>query len=196
MNAIKLSPRSALLALLGFLLISGAGGSFVATADYLQCAVGGPCPAGTARDDIILGTDGDDAAAGGAGNDQVLGGPGDDALAGDAGNDFLDGGAGDDSLTGGDGNDIIDGGPGVDTIDGGDGNDKINIEPGDVPTTGGPEVIVCGTGTDTVNFIGFGPLTFNQPATPIAVTVTDPVTGGTYTVSADCERINGLTQAP
>ncbi len=171
--------------------------SVLTTADFIQCPLDGPCPPGTPRDDIILGTEEGDSASGGDGNDMMLGGPGDDIIEGDGGNDFLDGGEGDDFLFGDEGDDILDGGPGIDVIDAGPGNDKVNIEPGDVRFEAeGGEIIDCGPGSDTVNFIGFGPLTFDQPPDPIEFIVIDPVTQGRYRVLANCERVNGLAQPP
>jgi Ca2+-binding RTX toxin-like protein len=75
--------------------------------------------AGTAADDIIIGTEvGDD----------LRGGGGNDLLQGEAGDDDLDGGMGADTLQGGSGNDLLFGGAGHDSdaLQGGRGNDVLN----------------------------------------------------------------------
>ncbi|HEY7687383.1 MAG TPA: hypothetical protein VH835_01745, partial [Dongiaceae bacterium] len=69
---------------------------------------------GTARNEKLNGTHGDDQILAGAGNDTVAGKNGHDRLSGEAGNDNLLGGAGDDLLTGGAGYDILTGGAGAD----------------------------------------------------------------------------------
>ncbi len=62
----------------------------------------GQTPQGN-RDELILGT---------PGNDVINGGPGDDCILGGGGNDTLSGGVGNDVLLGGPGNDSLDGGQG------------------------------------------------------------------------------------
>ena len=91
--------------------------------------------AGDGKDNILKGSDGDDA---------LYGGPagGDDKLYGDAGDDRLFGGRGDDTLTGGEGNDLLKGGPGADTLvadgnaldvlHGGPGADTFVFSPGNI----------------------------------------------------------------
>lgn len=68
------------------------------------------------RNDLILGTAGNDNLSGGPGNDCIVGGDGDDILNGGQGNDILLGGGGNDDLDGGPGTDICHGGPGADTF--------------------------------------------------------------------------------
>jgi Ca2+-binding RTX toxin-like protein len=89
---------------------------------------------GTAKDDVIIGSDGDDTIdgkggddviCGELGNDSISGGPGNDTLRGDAGDDDLDGGPGRDTLSGDGGNDTVAGGSGKDVLVGGDGDDVI-----------------------------------------------------------------------
>jgi Ca2+-binding RTX toxin-like protein len=78
---------------------------------------------GTAANDLILGTPGNDTGAngrivGGAGDDCILGGAGDDDLRGQGGNDIILGGDGNDTINGGAGTDICYGGAGTDTFSG------------------------------------------------------------------------------
>ncbi|QUJ77208.1 choice-of-anchor D domain-containing protein [Sulfitobacter albidus] len=63
--------------------------------------------AGTAADNVLIGTTGADVIAGDAGNDVLIGLDGNDTLGGDDGNDAVLGGAGADVLTGGDGSDWL-----------------------------------------------------------------------------------------
>ncbi|MCP5381639.1 MAG: M10 family metallopeptidase C-terminal domain-containing protein [Kordiimonadaceae bacterium] len=97
---------------------------------------------GSAGDDNIVGTDGDDGIAGNFGNDILTGGLGDDGLSGNDGNDTLYGGDGEDWLYGDDGNDTLYGGNGDDFIDGGDGNNTLY---GD-DDSGGADTLVGGSG--------------------------------------------------
>src|SRR5690349_23479591 len=89
---------------------------------------------GTANDDVIIGSDGDDTfngkggddiICGEQGKDSISGGPGNDTLRGDGGDDDLDGGPGRDTLSGDLGNDTVAGGSGKDNLVGGDGDDVI-----------------------------------------------------------------------
>jgi Ca2+-binding RTX toxin-like protein len=82
--------------------------------------------AGGAGDDVIHGLGGDDWLDGGSGDDAVYGGAGADTLLGDTGDDLLDGGSGDDLLLGGDGHDSLLGGAGSDQLDGGGGDDLVD----------------------------------------------------------------------
>jgi CHRD domain/RTX calcium-binding nonapeptide repeat (4 copies) len=81
---------------------------------------------GTAGDDVIVGSEGNDRIRGFTGNDKICGAGGDDRIGGGPGTDEVDGGAG---------NDQLDSGSGTDTVRGGDGDDVIN----------------CGTDTDTAD---------------------------------------------
>jgi Ca2+-binding RTX toxin-like protein len=129
---------------------------------------------------------------GGNGNDVIIqngadpDSPVDDSgnLSGDAGNDLLVGGQGDDSLDGGDGNDILVGGPGDDTFSTSDNGDDIYIiHKGDV-NSGGTESYTC-VGNDIILLFGFDrDGVVEVPPTTSPYTVTDPVTGGTYSFSA------------
>jgi Ca2+-binding RTX toxin-like protein len=114
---------------------------------------------GTPGDDIICGLGGNDTLNGLGGNDVLVGGPGNDILRGGGGNDVLFGGPGDDTLIGSGGNDVLVGGQGTDSYDGGAGNDTITAQDRvDATADSGdttPESITCGTGADTVTFDPF-----------------------------------------
>jgi hypothetical protein len=86
---------------------------------------------GTAGNDIIRGTPGDDVICAGAGNDVVYGLDGNDVLIGGAGKDVLRGGPGDDQLEGGSGGDELVGGPGNDGLRGGSDGDRLSGQLGD-----------------------------------------------------------------
>ncbi len=132
---------------------------------------------GTARDDLLEGSDaadeiegnrgddtliggkgndeleggrGDDSLRGGEGRDELEGGRGDDSLFGGAGNDELEGDRGDDDLFGGDGSDELDGGRGDDELDGGDGDDWLDGDRGDDKLFGGwgKDTLLGGRGDD------------------------------------------------
>ncbi|MEM6384526.1 MAG: iron-regulated protein frpC, partial [Pseudomonadota bacterium] len=79
-------------------------------------------------DDIVLGLSGDDKIDGGLGNDLILGGSGDDTVHGGDGEDTLYGGSGDDIVAGNKGNDDMFGGHGDDLLvwNNGDGSDLID----------------------------------------------------------------------
>jgi Ca2+-binding RTX toxin-like protein len=88
---------------------------------------------GTAKADVIIGSDardvirslgGKDLVCAGKGKDEVVGGRGSDQLLGGAGNDRLLGGAGNDRLLGQAGRDRLIGGPGRDKLRGGPGRDR------------------------------------------------------------------------
>jgi Ca2+-binding RTX toxin-like protein len=85
------------------------------------CTIGG-----SARDDRLRGTNGDDVICAGAGDDRVAAGGGDDAVFGDAGDDRLSGGPGEDTLYGDEGDDRLDGDDGDDVLAGGPGDDRLN----------------------------------------------------------------------
>jgi hypothetical protein len=98
---------------------------------------------GTAGDDVLVGTEGNDVIACGAGHDRVDGrggndvvrcGSGHDVVAGGEGNDRLHGGSGDDRLSGGPGNDTLFGDSGDDRLEGGPGSDRSDGGPGDDST--------------------------------------------------------------
>lgn len=81
--------------------------------------------AGTASNDQLNGTLGNDIINGGAGDDRLLGVLGNDYLNGGDGNDQIGGGLGDDTIFGGDGDDFISGDEGDDSLEGGKGDDRF-----------------------------------------------------------------------
>lgn len=82
---------------------------------------------GYGGNDLLSGSNHDDALLGGRGADVLWGLGGNDALNGGDGDDTLRGGAGNDTLDGGSGNDDLDGGGGRDTLMGGAGQDKLSV---------------------------------------------------------------------
>jgi Ca2+-binding RTX toxin-like protein len=78
---------------------------------------------GTAGDDKIYGLTLRDDLSGRAGNDTIYGGYDNDILFGEEGNDYLWGEQDNDYMEGGVGNDTLEGGFGIDTMKGGTGND-------------------------------------------------------------------------
>lgn len=86
---------------------------------------------GLTREEVIIGTGGDDTINSGGGNDNITAGEGNDTINGGDGNDLVSGGAGNDKITDGPGDDYIIAGEGNDTVNLGDGNDYINLGPGD-----------------------------------------------------------------
>jgi hypothetical protein len=81
---------------------------------------------GSARDDRLTGTPGDDVICSGAGADRVAAGRGDDAVFGDGGDDRLAGDSGKDTLYGDDGDDRLEGDAGDDVLAGGPGEDRLD----------------------------------------------------------------------
>lgn len=80
---------------------------------------------GFGEDDFLDGQGGDDLIFGGQGNDILIGNPGNDTLFGERGSDVLYGGPGIDILYGNEENDTIYGDQDNDTIYGGQGNDSL-----------------------------------------------------------------------
>lgn len=109
---------------------------------------------GTAGDDILNGTDGNDFVYGGGGNDQIRlydgddigsGGTGDDVVWGDGDKDLVIGGLGDDKLFGGTHADVLSGDDGDDELMGDEGDDTLSGGRGDDRLAGG-------AGADTIKF--------------------------------------------
>lgn len=73
----------------------------------------------------IYGTAGNDRLQGTVGNDLIIAFEGNDIIDGGVGNDCIVAGSGNDTVDGGVGNDIIDAGEGVDTVRAGVGNDQV-----------------------------------------------------------------------
>ena len=128
--------------MLGLLVTGG-----VALAAVVSCTGAfGPC-LGTAKADIIRGTNGGETIEGRGGADDIFANGGNDAVDGGPGDDEIEGGPGRDGLLGQDGNDTLIGGPGPDTLRGRFGNDAINSD--DVGTGGSqPEADVVDCGED------------------------------------------------
>jgi len=93
---------------------------------------------GTAGNDIIRSSEGDDTVYGDAGNDRLDGGDGNDFVLGGAGDDILTDTGGDDNMQGGDGNDVIQGGNGLNLVLGGFGSDFIITGEDSSEAFGGP----------------------------------------------------------
>ncbi len=119
---------------------------------------------GTAGDDVIIGSDGDDLIDAGSGDDLVCArggddvidtGPGDDTVVGGFGDDVIRGGPGDDALGGGAdpddidgqaGDDLLFGGDNDDVVSGGTGDDALDAYPGEDTIEGGAGTDACATG--------------------------------------------------
>jgi len=126
---------------------------------------------GTAGNDVIPGTTGDDVIVAGDGDDTITGMSGDDRICGDAGADTINGGSGDDSVWGGSaadsingqgGDDLLIGNPGFgstddegDTIDGDAGDDTLDGWTGDDTLIGGSgdDTLGGADGTDLVTYV-------------------------------------------
>ena len=93
---------------------------------------------GTAGNDIIISSIGDDTLYGDAGDDRLDGGYGNDTIIGGDGDDIITDLGGDDNLQGGNGNDVIHGGNGINLILGGFGNDFIVTGEDSSEAFGGP----------------------------------------------------------
>jgi Ca2+-binding RTX toxin-like protein len=106
---------------------------------------------GLAGNDILNGLGDADSLWGGTGNDRLFGGDGNDFLDGEAGNDLLDGGFGNDTLNGGTGNDTLLGGNGDDMLDGGAGNDVLRSYGLFNSTSNEYDELTGGGGRDTFN---------------------------------------------
>jgi Ca2+-binding RTX toxin-like protein len=134
-----------------------------------------------------IGDDDDDGTCQGgeeAGSDIIDAGPGDDSVVcGGDGNDTIQGGGGKDTLSGGSGNDVLIGGPGEDDAQtGGAGNDIYILNAGDVPN-GTDEAFTCSQLGDVDRVILRGGLTGPAGVLTGSTTITDPITGGTYTIT-------------
>lgn len=149
------------LVLLGTVLVAHAASPTQAQ-EGPRCGGLPPTIAGTADDDVLVGTPrrdviwggpGDDVILGLDGHDVICGGPGDDLIFGGDGVDRIYGGAGDDVIHGGLGSDVLRGGPGDDVIHGERGNDEIRGGPGDDRLFGGhgDDLIFGGAGDDFIH---------------------------------------------
>lgn len=137
---------------------------------------------GTAGNDSLLGSNGDDKIFGLAGNDVLQGFRGNDTLSGGANNDILFGFAGNDTLRGGSGNDTLVGtdprnptltGDETDTLIGGSGADRFVLGNGfgvfyaepdirsadirDFRSSDGDKIVLKGSASDYILNTGFVP---------------------------------------
>jgi hypothetical protein len=100
---------------------------------------------GSAGDDVIYGSTGDETLTAKGGSDYLYGDIGNDLLKGGGGNDVLQGGAGNDVLRGGKGQNVLDGGAGADLIFGGQGSAFI-------VGGAGNDTLRVGSGSDVIAF--------------------------------------------
>lgn len=98
---------------------------------------------GTAGDDVIVALAGHDTISGLGGNDIICGGSGMDTISGGDGNDVLLGNGGRDTITGNTGNDTLVGGKGKDNLHGGTGNDHLSGNLGVDELAGGAGTDAC-----------------------------------------------------
>jgi Ca2+-binding RTX toxin-like protein len=105
------------------------------------------------ENDVVTGSDEQDAIYTGDGNDHVYGQEGDDVIYGEANQDFLYGEGGNDTLYGGENADFLYGGAGDDTLYGGTHNDRIYGEDGADTLYGeeGADFLYGGEGNDILN---------------------------------------------
>lgn len=108
---------------------------------------------GTKGNDLIFGLEGNDKINGGNGNDCLVGGSGNDQINGSNKSDVIFGNEGDDHLDGSNDNDQIYGGEGNDTINAGNGNDFIDAGSGndDVSGSNGNDQIFGRQGNDKLD---------------------------------------------
>lgn len=107
---------------------------------------------GTAGNDTVNGSTGNDVFYGGAGADSVTANGGSDSIAGGAGADTIHGGAGGDTISGNSGDDFLYGGTGADSLSGGGGFDNITAGSGDDTVLGGAarDTLAGGAGADAL----------------------------------------------
>ncbi len=112
---------------------------------------------GTAGNDTLVGSDGDDELYGLDGNDQISAQTGDDTLYGGDGNDSLAGFDGNDLIYGGTGNDLVLALSGADVMYGGDGNDTGSGGAGDDTLYGDAgDDLLLGQDNDDLIYGGLG----------------------------------------
>lgn len=107
---------------------------------------------GLAGRDLIRGMGGDDLICGGDDRDTIFGNGGDDMLDGQGGNDYVSGNRGHDMVNGSEGNDTLKGSGGNDTLEGGQGYDLIYSGGGnDIADGGADDDLVAGNeGNDSL----------------------------------------------
>lgn len=154
--AIVLCSLAVLVLSWGALAPAGAADTCFGKAITIKGTAGNDQIDGTTGDDVIDGGPGNDTIKGLTGNDRLCGGDGDDTIEGGGGRDRIDGGNGNDNLQGGGDTDRIYGGRGHDTIDGGVGDNQVLLGQGGRDQvfvhTGTGHRLDGGPGTDTVDF--------------------------------------------
>ncbi|HUR85105.1 MAG TPA: peroxidase family protein [Solirubrobacteraceae bacterium] len=107
---------------------------------------------GTAGNDNMQASEGDDTLWGDGGNDRLEGGDGVDAINGDVGNDIITDLNGDDNIKAGPGNDAVNAGPGFDLLLPGPGKDFViaGADPKETFGGQGDDFINAGDSADTV----------------------------------------------
>jgi hypothetical protein len=136
----------------------GAGGAFLRVDACTRFLTRSGTLTGTAGNDTLCGSPGNDILTGGAGGDRIAGGRGNDLLQGSSGADAMAGGPGSDLLSGQDGTDRLFGDAGTDLAAGGTGHDGISGgAAGDALYADGglTNVVVGDEGADSL-FGGFG----------------------------------------
>ncbi|MCH9764591.1 MAG: hypothetical protein K0U34_01175 [Alphaproteobacteria bacterium] len=124
-----------------------------------------------------------EAVIGSAGNDVLRGSTGDNTVVGGVGNDRIDGRGGDDHLDGGDGRDRLNGGSGNDVLSDGAGNDRVN-------GGNGNDVVIAGAGRDNFNGgRGFDTIDYSNAATALVINV-----GGRTVTGDGNDRIRGFEE--
>lgn len=135
--------------------------NFAVTGEVVFGTAGNNRIRGTSGNDLIFGLEGndridglggDDCILGGEGNDNIDDSSGNDVIFGEVGNDDIDSGSGNDLVFGGDGNDKLDGGTGEDQIFGGIGEDKVEGSTGNDEMFGGDQndLMEGGSGNDEI----------------------------------------------
>lgn len=121
--------------------------------DVIHAGDGDDVVEGRGGDDTICGGRGDDVVKGGNGDDIVIGGEHADELIGGAGDDHLVGGPGPDRLLGVDGDDLLEGGPGADHLLGSTGDDALHGGEGGDSLYGGndADALKGDRGNDTID---------------------------------------------
>jgi len=107
---------------------------------------------GTSGDDVIVGLGGNDGINGNGGNDTICGNEGNDDINGDNGDDYIEGGDGEDDIKGDNDEDTIFGGAGNDELDGGNEDDTLCGDAGNDKLEGKNhnDILCGGDGDDTL----------------------------------------------
>jgi Ca2+-binding RTX toxin-like protein len=154
--------------------------------DFLVGSNGDNILDGRGGNDTIIGQQGNDTLDGGDGDDVLQGGQGADALLGGAGGDNLTGNQGDDTIYGGDGGDALVGNPGNDTLYGGAGDDFLRGDNVD-GLTPGDDYIDAGAGFDRVTYYN----TNNAVTVSLLLQGTPQATGQGMDTLLNTEAISG-----